>query len=115
MFKNVFEQNKTQRSNSLFSESPESIPVFGLCLRKIKETFLIFGLEFKLELELELELGLKFEWLEGVSKTLGGLLYFCTVLIQGAKPPTTTMQNAQACPEFLTLPRVVPTSIPIPI
>ena len=33
----------------------------------------------------------------------------------GFVAPITTIQNTQASPEFLTLPQVIPTSIPIPI
>ena len=50
-------------------------------LRKIKTNML----EFKLELELGL--GLKLEWLEGVSKTLGRLVYFVPYLYGGRSPP----------------------------
>ena len=76
--------------------------------------FVIFwGGEFRLELELEL--GLNLEWLEGVTKTLGGLVYFVPYLYGGQSPPITTIQNTQGPLEFLTLPQVIPTSIPIPI
>ena len=50
---------------------------------KNHSSFLFFVLEF----QLELELGLKLEWLEGVSKTLGGLMYFVPYLYGGRSPP----------------------------
>ena len=42
-----------------------------------------------------------------------GILYYNYT--GGFAPPITSIQNAQASPEFLTLPQVIPTSIPIPI
>ena len=52
-------------------------------------------------MELELELGLKLEWLEGVSKTLGGgLVYFVLYLYGGEAPPITAIQKTQAPQEF---------------
>ena len=80
------------------SESSESTPVFGLSLWKIKKTFLFFSLEFKLELELEL--GWKLEWLEGVSKTLGRLVYFVPYLYRGRSP----LYNYNT--KYTSLPRV---------
>ena len=83
-----------------------------LCRPAINQKRYIFFLEFNLELEL----GLKLEWLEGVSKTLGRLVYFVLYLYGGRSPPSiATIQNTQASPEFLTLPQVIPTSIPMPI
>ena len=56
---------------------------------------------------MELDLGLKLEWLEGVSKTLGRLVYFVPYLYrEGEAPPITKIQNTQAPSGFLT------TSIP---
>ena len=42
-------------------------------------------------------------------------MYFALYLYGGEASPITTIQNTQASPEFLTLPQVIPTSIPIPI
>ena len=76
-------QRASRHTPVALSANSESIPR-NLSLWKSKETFLFFSLGYKLELELEL--GLKLEWLEGVSKSLGRCV-FCTVLIRGAKHP----------------------------
>ena len=69
--------------------------------------FIEFGIsEFRLGLELELKL----ERLEGVSKKLWGGL---CILHYRYNYGINTVQNTQASP--LTLPQVIPTSIPIPI
>ena len=61
----------------------------------------MFILEFRLELELEL--GLKLEWLEGVSKTLGGLVYFLWRL-SGRASRISMVQNTQAPPRVFDTP-----------
>ena len=48
-------------------------------------------------------------------KLWGGLCILYRTYRVGEVPPMTTIQNTQASPELLTLPQVIPTSIPIPI
>ena len=61
-----------------------------------KTLFLI--LEFRLELELEL--GLNLECLEGVSKTLGALVYLYCSPRGGFAPGISTVRITQAAPKF---------------
>ena len=71
---------------------------------KSKETFLFFNLEFKLELELEL--GWKLEWLEGVSKTLGRLVYFVPYLYRGRSPLYNYNTKYTSLPRFFDTPSI---------
>ena len=48
-------------------------------------------------------------------KLWGGLCILYHTYTGGEAPPLTSIHNTQASPDFLTLPQVIPTSIPIPI
>ena len=53
-------------------------------------------MNLKFKLELELTLGC----LEGVSKSLGGLMYFASYYMRGEAPPKSNSQNTKAPQSF---------------
>ena len=62
-----------------------------------------------------MKLELSWNELRDCQKLWGCLCILYRTYTGGEAPPITTIQNTQAAPECLTLPQVIPTSIPIPI